>query len=58
MTTHLALPPGAVEALEASPLEAVLGTDTHPNHALVAGRGRFAVVGVAAVFADVLRRLG
>jgi ribose-phosphate pyrophosphokinase len=58
VTTHLVLPPGAVEALEAAPLDAVLGTDTHPNHTAVERRGKFAVVSVAPLFADVVRRLG
>jgi ribose-phosphate pyrophosphokinase len=57
VTTHLVLPPGAIEKLEASPLARVLGTDTHPNHRLVEGRPRFEVVSVADLFADVVRRL-
>jgi ribose-phosphate pyrophosphokinase len=55
--THLVLPPGTVERLEASPLARVIGTDTHPNHQLVEGRPRFEVVSVADVFADVVRKL-
>jgi ribose-phosphate pyrophosphokinase len=55
--THLVLPPGTVERLEASPLARVLGTDTHPNHRLVEGRPRFEVVSVADLFADVVRKL-
>lgn len=57
VTTHLVLPPGTVERLEAAPLAHVIGTDTHPNHALVAGRPRFEVVSVAELFAGVIRRL-
>jgi ribose-phosphate pyrophosphokinase len=57
VTTHLVIPPGTVERLEASALDAVVGTDTHPNHALVEGRPRFEVVSVADLFADVVRRL-
>ena len=57
VTTHLVLPPGTVERLEASPLTRVIGTDTHPNHALVLGRPRFEVVSVAGLVADVIRRL-
>ncbi|HZY89226.1 MAG TPA: ribose-phosphate diphosphokinase [Gemmataceae bacterium] len=55
--THLVLPPGTVERLEASPLAHVIGTDTHPNHRLVEGRPRFEVVSVADLFADVVRKL-
>lgn len=57
VTTHLVLPPGTVERLEASPLQRVIGTDTHPHHSLVAGHPRFEVVSVADLFADVVRRL-
>jgi ribose-phosphate pyrophosphokinase len=57
VATHLVLPPGAVERLEAAPLAGVIGTDTHPNHRLVEGRPRFAVVSVADLFADVVSRL-
>jgi ribose-phosphate pyrophosphokinase len=57
VTTHLVLPPGAIEALEASPLEKIVGTDTHPNHQRVEGREKFAVVSTAGLFADVVRRL-
>jgi ribose-phosphate pyrophosphokinase len=57
VATHLVLPPGAVERLEDSPLARVVGTDTHPNHRLVEGRPRFAVVSVADLFAEVVRRL-
>jgi ribose-phosphate pyrophosphokinase len=57
VATHLVLPPGTVERLEASPLARVIGTDTHPNHRLVEGRPRFEVVSVADLFADVVRRL-
>jgi ribose-phosphate pyrophosphokinase len=55
--THLVLPPGTVERLEASPLARIIGTDTHPNHRLVEGRPRFEVVSVADLFADVVRKL-
>jgi ribose-phosphate pyrophosphokinase len=55
--THLVLPEGTVERLEASPLAKVIGTDTHPNHRLVEGRPRFEVVSVADLFADVVARL-
>ncbi len=55
--THLVLPPGTIERLEASPIARIIGTDTHPNHALVAGRQRFQVVGVADVFAEVVRKI-
>jgi ribose-phosphate pyrophosphokinase len=55
--THLVLPPGTVERLEASPLARIIGTDTHPNHRLVEGRPRFEVVSVADVFADLIKRL-
>jgi ribose-phosphate pyrophosphokinase len=55
--THLVLPPGTVERLEAAPLAGVIGTDTHPNHRLVEGRPRFEVVSVADLFADVVRKL-
>ncbi len=57
VATHLVLPEGTVERLEASPLARVIGTDTHPNHRLVEGRPRFEVVSVADLFADVVRRL-
>jgi ribose-phosphate pyrophosphokinase len=57
VATHLVLPPGSIERLESSPLERIIGTDTHPNHQLVAGRGKFEVVSVAGLFADVLARL-
>jgi ribose-phosphate pyrophosphokinase len=55
--THLVLPPGTVERLEAAPMGRVIGTDTHPNHRLVEGRPRFEVVSVADLFADVVRKL-
>jgi ribose-phosphate pyrophosphokinase len=55
--THLVLPPGTVERLEASSLARVIGTDTHPNHRLVEGHPRFEVVSVADLFADVVRKL-
>lgn len=55
--THLVLPEGTVERLEASPLARVVGTDTHPNHRLVEGRSRFQVESVADLFAAVVRRL-
>jgi ribose-phosphate pyrophosphokinase len=55
--THLVLPEGTVERLEASPLAKVIGTDTHPNHRLVEGRPRFEVVSVADLFAEVVGRL-
>jgi ribose-phosphate pyrophosphokinase len=57
VATHLVLPPGTVERLEASPLARVIGTDTHPNHRLVEGRPRFEVVSVADLFAPVVGRL-
>ncbi len=57
VATHLVLPPGTLERLEASCLERIIGTDTHPNHALVEGRGKFEVVSVAGSFAGVLGRL-
>jgi ribose-phosphate pyrophosphokinase len=57
VATHLVLPPGAIERVEASPLTRIVGTDTHPNHRLVADRPRFEVVSVADLFADVLRKL-
>jgi ribose-phosphate pyrophosphokinase len=57
VATHLVLPPGTVERLEASPLARVIGTDTHPNHQLVEGRPRFEVVSVADLFAPVVGRL-
>jgi ribose-phosphate pyrophosphokinase len=55
--THLVLPAGTVQRLEESPLARVIGTDTHPNHALVEGRPRFEVISVADLFADVTKRL-
>jgi ribose-phosphate pyrophosphokinase len=57
VATHLVLPPGAIEKLEASVLSRIIGTDTHPNHQLVSGRPRFEVVPVADVFAEVVRKL-
>jgi ribose-phosphate pyrophosphokinase len=57
VATHLVLPPGTVERLEAAPLARVIGTDTHPNHRLVEGRPRFEVVSVADLFAEVVGRL-
>jgi ribose-phosphate pyrophosphokinase len=57
VATHLVLPPGTVEWLEAAPLVKVIGTDTHPNHRLVEGREKFEVVSVADQFAEVVRRL-
>ena len=57
VATHLVLPPGTVERLEAAPLVKVIGTDTHPNHGLVEGREKFEVVSVADQFAEVVRRL-
>jgi ribose-phosphate pyrophosphokinase len=57
VATHLVLPEGSVERLEAAPLEKVIGTDTHPRHQAVAARPRFEVVGVADLFADVVGRL-
>jgi ribose-phosphate pyrophosphokinase len=53
VATHLVLPAGTVERLENSPLWRIIGTDTHPNHQLVARRERFAVVSVAGLFAEV-----
>ena len=55
--THLVLPDGAVERLEAAPLQRVLGADTHPRHLAVMGRPRFEVISVADLFADVVGRL-
>jgi len=55
--THLVLPPGTVERLEAAPLQGILGTDTHPHHQLAAGRPRFTVLHVADLFAEVIRKL-
>lgn len=55
--THLVLPEGTLERLEASPLVRVIGTDTHPNYRLVEGRPRFEVVSVADLFAGVVRKL-
>jgi ribose-phosphate pyrophosphokinase len=57
VATHLGLPPGTVERLEAAPLARVIGTDTHPNHRLVEGLPRFEVVSVADQFAEVVERL-
>jgi ribose-phosphate pyrophosphokinase len=57
VATHLVLPGGTVEKLEASPVVQVIGTDSHPRHRLVEGRPRFQVLSVADVFADVIRRL-
>jgi ribose-phosphate pyrophosphokinase len=57
VATHLVLPAGAVERLEASPLGHILGTDTHPSHRLVEGRPRWQVVSVADLFAEVVGRL-
>jgi ribose-phosphate pyrophosphokinase len=57
VATHLVLPEGTIERLEASPLEKVIGTDTHPNHRLVEGRPRFEVISVADLFAEVVGRL-
>jgi ribose-phosphate pyrophosphokinase len=57
VATHLVLPPGAIERLESSVLEKVIGTDSHPNHKLVEGREKFEVVSVAGVFAQMLARL-
>lgn len=57
VATHLVLPPGGVEALEAAPLEDILGTDTHPNHKVVVGRPRWRVASVAGLFADMAARL-
>jgi ribose-phosphate pyrophosphokinase len=55
--THLVLPAGSIERLEASPLVRIIGTDTHPHYRLVEGRPRFSVVSVAGLFADVVRKL-
>jgi ribose-phosphate pyrophosphokinase len=57
VATHLVLPPGTVERLEASPLTRIVGTDTHPNHRLVLGRPRWEVVSAAGLFAEVVGRL-
>ncbi len=51
--THAVLAPGAMEALEASPLERIVVTDTIP----VAPRGRLEVVSVATLFAEALDRI-
>jgi ribose-phosphate pyrophosphokinase len=55
--THLVLPEGSIERLEAAPLEKVIGTDSHPRSQAVLGRPRFEVVSVADLFADVVGRL-
>jgi ribose-phosphate pyrophosphokinase len=57
VATHLVLPPGTVERLEASPLARIIGTDTHPSHLQVVGRATFEVVSVAGLFAEVVSRL-
>jgi ribose-phosphate pyrophosphokinase len=57
VATHLVLPPGTVERLEAPPLARIIGTDTHPRHQAVAGRPKFEVVSVSGLFAEVVRRL-
>ncbi len=57
LATHLVLPPGSIERLEAAPLVRILGTDTHPNHTLVQDRPRFGVISVATLFVEVLRTL-
>lgn len=57
VTTHLVLPPGTIERLEASCLERIIGTDSHPNHLLVEERPRFQIISVADLFAEVLSRL-
>jgi phosphoribosylpyrophosphate synthetase len=57
VATHLVLPPGTVERLEASPLARIIGTDTHPNHRLVVDRPRFEIVSVADQFATVVSQL-
>src|SRR5262245_53621531 len=57
VATHLVLPPGSVERVEAAPLDAILGTDTHPNHQVVSGRPRWRVVSVAGLFAEAVGRL-
>jgi ribose-phosphate pyrophosphokinase len=56
-TTHLVIPEGTIERLEAAPLARIIGTDTHPNHRLVESRPRFQVVSVADVFAEVVKKL-
>jgi ribose-phosphate pyrophosphokinase len=57
VATHLVLPGDAVAGLEATPLRGILGSDTHPNHQLVAGRARWQVVSVADLFAEVVAKL-
>ncbi len=57
VATHLVLPGDAIARLEAAPLRAVVGTDTHPNHRLVESRPRWQVVSVAELFADVVGKL-
>ena len=56
-TTHLVLPAGTVEKLEASPITRIIGTDTHPNYRLAEGRPKFQIVSVAGLFADVVKQL-
>ena len=51
--THAVFAPGAVEALEASPLQRVVVTDTIP----VEPRGRLEVVSVAPLFAQAIKRV-
>jgi phosphoribosylpyrophosphate synthetase len=57
VVTHLLLPPGSIERVEAAPLQRIIGTDTHPNHQLVTKRERWEVVSVAGVFGDAIGRL-
>ncbi len=56
-TTHLVLPPTAIEKLDTSPIARIIGTDTHPNHRLVEDRAKFQIVSVAELFGDVVKRL-
>jgi len=51
--THGVFAPGAIEALEASPLERIVVTDTIP----VKPRGRLEVVSVASLFAEAIERI-
>jgi ribose-phosphate pyrophosphokinase len=57
VATHLVLPPGAIEKLEAAPMERIIGTDSHPNHRLVLERPRFQVLQLADLFAPVVGKL-
>jgi ribose-phosphate pyrophosphokinase len=57
VATHLVLPPGTVERLEASPITRFIGTDTHPNYRLVENKSHVEIVSVADLFADVVQKL-